>query len=227
MERKMERIIARPRIALMSLLGAQLALPASAQQQPAALAESWQSESSQSDVLLPPRVDHVAVRASRLHRGMSVAEVERIMGAPAGVETYDGADGSVRVFSYPREPIATKVTISDGKVSSVALDIAGVDERAMPAYTGPAWLGMHRAAVLRMLGTPVEDRLHDSFGMTIEHMIFERPGQPDASIFLIGQRVVTKRVGRGLPPDLFVLALPLPADPTDAETDARDNRQIR
>ena len=62
-------------------------------------------------------------------------------------------------------------------------------------------------------------------------MIFERPGQPDASIFLIGQRVVTKRVGRSLPPDLFVLALPLPADPTDAETDARggarDSRQIR
>ena len=163
----MKRIIASPMIALMSMLGAQLALPASAQQQPAAPAESWLSESSQSDVLLPPRVDHVAVRASHLRQGMSVAEVERIMGAPAGLETYDGADGSVRVFSYPHEPIATKVTISDGKVSRVALDIAGVDECAMPAYTGPAWLGMHRAAVLRMLGTPVEDRLHDSFGMTI------------------------------------------------------------
>jgi len=117
----MKRIIARPLIALMSLLGAQLALPASAQQQPASLAESWRSESSQSDVLLPPRVDHVAVRASHLHQGMSEAEVERIMGAPAGVETYDGDDGSVRVVSYPREPIATKVTISDGKVSRVRL----------------------------------------------------------------------------------------------------------
>src|SRR5262245_16045745 len=140
----MKRIIAPPLIAFMSLLGAQLALPASAQQDPAALAESWRSDSSQSDLLLPPCVDHVAVRASHLHQGMSVAEVERIMGAPAGVETYDGDDGSVRVVSYPREPIATKVTISDGKVSRVALDIAGVDERAMPAYTGPAWLGMHR-----------------------------------------------------------------------------------
>jgi hypothetical protein len=43
--------------------------------------------------------------------------------------------------------------------------------------------------------------------------------------------VVTKRVGRSLPPDLFVLALPLPADPKDAETDAYgdacDNRQIQ
>src|SRR5262249_41419616 len=143
------------------------------------------------------------------------------------VETYDGDDGSVRVVSYSHEPIATKVTISDGKVSRVALDIADVDERAIPAYTGPTWPGMHRAAVLRMLGTPVEDRLHDGFGMTIEHMIFERPGQPDASIFLIGHRVVTKRVGRSLPPNLFVLALPLPADPKDAETDARDNRQTQ
>jgi hypothetical protein len=222
----MKRIIAPPLIALTSLLGAQLAFPALAQQQPAALAGNLQP-----GLLLPPRVDHVALRASSLRLGMPAAEVERIMGAAVDVETHDGTDDSVRVLRYPREPIATKVTIADGKVFSVALDIAGVDERAMPAYTAPAWLRLHRAALLRMLGTPAEDRLHDRFGMTLEHMIFERSGQPDISIFLIGQRVVTKRVGRSLPPDLFVLALPLPADPAGAETDARgdahDNKQIR
>ena len=142
----------------------------------------------------------------------------------------------MRVLDFAREPIATKVTLSDGKVSGIALDIAGVDERSLPAYTRAAWLGMHRAAVVRMLGTPAEDRLHDGFGMAVEHMIFERPGQPDVSIFLIGQRVVMKRVGRSLPPDLFALALPslssgCAPDPADAETDARggarNSNQIR
>jgi hypothetical protein len=51
-------------------------------------------------------------------------------------------------------------------------------------------------------------------------MIFERPGQPDVSIFLIGQRVVAKKVGRGLPTDIFGIALPL-------ETDAQGVEPIR
>src|SRR5262249_52729714 len=170
-ERKMKHIIVAPLVAITSLLGAQVASPTLAQR-PAAPAQGWQSESSQSGLLLPPRVDHVVVRASRLHLGMPAAEVERIMGAAAGVETYDGAGASVRVLDFAREPIATKVTLSDGTLSGIALDIAGVDERSLPAYTRAAWLGMHRAAVVRMLGTPTEDRLHDGFGLAVEHLIF-------------------------------------------------------
>jgi hypothetical protein len=105
-------------------------------------------------------------------------------------------------------------------VSSALLDIAGVDERALPVYSRPAWRGMSRATVRSMLGAPAEDRVYDRFNMTLEHMIFERAGQPDVSVFLVGGRVVTKKVGRNLPPDILNLALPLAPDRTNAEIDA-------
>jgi hypothetical protein len=110
--------------------------------------------------------------------------------------------------------------MSDDKVSSALLDIAGVDERALPVYSRPAWRGMSRATVRSMLGAPAEDRVYDRFNMTLEHMIFERAGQPDVSVFLVGGRVVTKKVGRNLPPDILNLALPLAPDRTNAEIDA-------
>ena len=58
---------------------------------------------------------------------------------------------------------------------------------------------MDRTTVLRILGVPAADQLHDRFNMKLEHMVFERPGQPDVSIFFIGGRVVSKKVGRDLP----------------------------
>ena len=58
---------------------------------------------------------------------------------------------------------------------------------------------MDRTTVLRILGVPAADQLHDRFNMKLEHMVFERPGQPDVSIFFIGGRIVSKKVGRDLP----------------------------
>jgi hypothetical protein len=202
-------------IATTSMMGPRLASPVIAQECP-----PGEAETSRHEVLLPPRVDRVGVPATLLYWGMPAADVEKIMGAPAQVEAYDGASGNVRVLSYPAEPIATKVSISDGKVSSVGHDIAGIDERALPVYSRPAWRGMSRATVLSMLAAPADDRMYDRFNMTLEHMIFERAGLPDVSVFLIGGRVVTKKVGRNLPPDILNLALPLAPEPTNAEVDA-------
>jgi hypothetical protein len=45
--------------------------------------------------------------------------------------------------------------------------------------------------------------------MKVEHMIFERAGQADLTVVLIDDHVVTKKVGRALPPDIFAFSLPL------------------
>ena len=45
--------------------------------------------------------------------------------------------------------------------------------------------------------------------MKVEHMIFVRAGQADLTVVLIDDRVVTKKVGRALPPDIFAFSLPL------------------
>jgi hypothetical protein len=185
------------------------------------------NQTLQEDVLLPPHVERVGVRASLVYWGMSADSVERIMGTSAESEAYEGLSGNVRVFHYRLEPIATKVTFSNGKVSGLALDIAGIDERALPPYSRSAWPGMHRSFVLQMLGGPAEDRFFDRFGVKLEHMIFERPGEPDVSIFFMGERVVTKKVGRSLPPDVLGFSLPLALDPAKEETDARGPAHIK
>jgi hypothetical protein len=192
---------------------------------------SGEVETSRHDSLLPPRVDRVDVRASLLYWGMPGADVEQIMGVSAELQTYDGPGGNVRVLSYPTEPIATIVSIRNGQVSGVRLDLAGNDEPTLPAYSRPVWLGMDRTTALRILGDPTYDQLHDSLDMKLEHMIFARPGQPDVSVFLIGGRVAGKKVGRDLPSDILGFALPLPPKATNGETDAqsvpRNERQVR
>jgi hypothetical protein len=118
-------------------------------------------------------------------------------------------EGAVRVLRYSAELIAATVTITDGKLSGVALDVAGADDPALPNFVRAAWLGMNRATVLRILGTPAENHVQHCEGMNVEQMIFERPGGPDASIFLIDGRVAAKKVGRSFPADIPGVMLPL------------------
>jgi hypothetical protein len=61
--------------------------------------------------------------------------------------------------------------------------------------------------------------------MKLEHMVFERPGQPDVSIFFIGGRVVSKKVGRDLPSGILGFALPVPHQAI-SERAAHGERQI-
>jgi len=199
-------------IAMANSVAFLLVSPASAQQ------------SIANDQPLPPHVERIATEASRLHLGMPEDEVARKMGAPTAVVPSENSGVQLRVLRYAPEPIAIKVTLSDGKVSAVALDIAGIDDPALPAYGRPIWSGIHRTAVLRIMGTPIEDHVSDSFGMKLEHMIFERPGQSDLRIFLIDGRVAGKQAGRSLPRNLFSLWLPLAPSEADREADGQSNQ---
>ena len=176
-------------------------------------------ESSGSEALLPPRVDHVGVRATLLQWGMSRDDVNRIMGRPGHVDSFSGEGRDVHVLKYPAEPIATTVTVTDDKLSGVALDIAGTDDSTLPTFSRAAWLGLSRTAVRRILGTPTDDRLRDGYGMSVEQLIFAHPNLPDVSIFLIDGRVAAKKVGRSFPSDILGFALPLAPDPADNEID--------
>jgi hypothetical protein len=184
-------------------------------------------DASGSEALLAPRIDRIGVRATRLYWGMPATDVERTMGTPAQVDTATGDAGSVRVLKYPAEPIGTTVTISDTKLSGVALDIAGNDDRSLPTFSRTAWVGMSRTAVLQILGIPAEDRLRDGYGMTVEQMIFKRPSAPDVSIFLIDARVVSKRVGTSFPADILGFAMPLAPDANEQIDDVRTSPKER
>jgi hypothetical protein len=51
------------------------------------------------------------------------------------------------------------------------------------------------------------------------YQLFERPGEPDVSIFLIDGRVAAKKVGKSSPTDILGFALPLAPDPAGDEGD--------
>jgi hypothetical protein len=158
--------------------------------------------------------------------GMPEAEVERTMGTATEVATSESPGFKVRVLKYRLSPIPAKITISDGRVSSIALDIASADDRELPTYSRSVWPGMHRMVVVQMLGAPAEDRVRESFGMRLEHMIFTRPGQADLTVILMEDRVITKKAGRTLPSDIFALSLPLATGEADQVTERPRSARI-
>jgi hypothetical protein len=197
-------------------------LPATAQNR-----VSSKDETSQRQQPLAPPIDYVRVRATLLHWGMSAADITRAMAALPQVDAADD-EGTVHVLRYPTEAITTTVTITDGKLSGVALDVAGVEDPALPNFTRAAWLAMNRTAVLQRLGMPAESHLRDCDEMNVEQMIFERPGEPDVSIFLIDGRLAAKKVGRSFPIDILSFALPLlmPAEDEGGEIAARSKMHL-
>src|SRR5262249_19826941 len=69
---------------------------------PALAQPSRHTPATISDVqgLPPPGVDHIGVRASALHWGMTAAEVALIMGTPSGVDSYTSEDVNGRVLDF-------------------------------------------------------------------------------------------------------------------------------
>src|SRR5262249_53570194 len=158
--------------------------------------------------LSPPHVDHVGVLATALHWGMTAAEATRIVGTPSAVNSYTSDDVNVRVLDFLDELIPTKVTIVNETVSGVALDVARIEDRVLPSFSRAAWLGMSRATVLRVLGAAKGELRHHFFNVALDQLIFERPGQPGVSVYLMDDRVVAKKVGRALPVDILRVVLP-------------------
>jgi len=172
--------------------------------------------------LSPPRVDHADLRVSALHRGMTAAEMARIMGTPSSVDSYTSEDVNVRVLDFSDELTPTKVTIVNETVSGVALDVARIDDHALPSFSRAAWLGMSRATVSKVLGTAKGELRHHFFNVELDQLIFERPGQPEVSVYLMDDRVVAKKVGRALPVDILRVVLPSLCD----ETAEEENKQF-
>jgi outer membrane protein assembly factor BamE (lipoprotein component of BamABCDE complex) len=201
-------------IAFAMMLSTQLVSPAIAQE---SLLQDVETPGT--ETLLPQRVDHVGVRATLLHWGMSRDDVDRIMGTPDQVDTFSSDGRDVHVLKYGAQPIATTVTITDDRLSAVSVDVAGAENSTLPRLSRMAWVGMSRTSVLRILGVPVDGCVRNGFGTTVEQMIIARPDMPDFSVFLIDGRVAAKSIGRSFPPDILSFALPLAPDPSDNEVD--------
>ena len=177
----------------------------------AALALSISSASG-SEPIKPPgtsQVALVATPASALYPGMTAQEVTRVMGEAAKEKRFvaDGIESLKLKFSGA---IPAEATLSDGKLTSVTVDVFRTDKGDLPAFSHKAWPGMASSAVRRMLGEPVEVLHHTFDGIDVDQWVYSHAGEASVSVYFRADRVIAKAIGREVPADLLQVDLPSP-----------------
>jgi hypothetical protein len=170
------------------------------------------SSASGSEPINPPAAPHVAflaTPASGLYPGMTAQEVTRVMGEAAKEKHFvAGGIESVRL-EFPGA-IPTEVTLSDGKVTSVTIDVFRTDKGDLPVFSRKAWPGMASSAVRHMLGEPAEILHHTFDGVDVDQWMYSRAGEAAVSVYFRADRVIARAVGRDVPADLLQVDLPSP-----------------
>ena len=166
-------------------------------------------------------VERVNMRVSQLEAGADVDDVERILGRPTTMERFDEASGDNRALIYADQPVRTRITIKGGRVTEIALDLAHIDETALPTHGRMVQSTMTRGGLLALLGKPIKVDKWTESGLEIEQMAFKPAGERDFSVFLVGGVVVDVRPGAERPSGIARVVLPAPILDTPAEADLR------
>ena len=177
----------------------------------AALALSLSSASGSEPISLTsaPHAALVSTPASGLYPGMTAQEVTRVMGE-AAKEKRVVADGSESLRLKFSEKIPTEVTLYDGKLANVTVDVFRTDKGDLPAFSQKAWPGMASSAVRRMLGEPAEVLHHTFDGIDVDQWVYSHAGEACVSFYFRADRVIARAIGRDVPADLLQVDLPLP-----------------
>jgi hypothetical protein len=204
----------------LTLISAAALVVATAGLSPAAIGQT--NTETADAMLLRPTVDFAAIRENQLRLGMTVAEVTSIMGdATKTVDYVNHAGVPMQTLEFSTGPIRSTITVANGKLSGLALDVFKVKRDDLPAFTRPAWPGLHSGAVVGLLGNPRETRHHTYFGIKLDQLIFRRPGEPEISTFFVENHLVAKGLGQGVPSDIFRVVLPSPSDTAAEDSDER------
>jgi hypothetical protein len=165
---------------------------------------------------------HVDMRVSALRAGADAAEVERVLGQPTAASVIEEPGGDHRVLLYGTEPVRTRVTITDGRVTSIALDLVSIDKAALPSQARLVMPMMLRNGVLTLLGKPEADnKSMSAAGIEIERMRFSRASDHAFTVFLANGLVVDVRLENEAPPDILRVVLPEPIADASMGTDLR------
>jgi hypothetical protein len=154
-------------------------------------------------------ISHIGLPVSLLHAGSTAAEVERALGRPTVVADLGGPESGDAALVYTNEPVRTRVVLSAGKVTAIALDVVYVDPTSLPARARAIKATMRRGGVLGLLGAPAADRRWTEAGRDIEQMTYGKTDQ-EFSVFLADGLVVDVRPGDQAPSGIASMLLPTP-----------------
>ena len=146
--------------------------------------------------------------ASLLHAGSTRADVERVLGQPTSATDLGGPQDGDAALLYASQPIRTRVVLTAGEVTSIALDIVYFDQAQLPLPARLIKATMLRDGVTGLLGLPKTDRRWNEAGRDIEQMTFTVTGVPEFSVFLADGLVVDIEPGHDEPQGLVSIQLP-------------------
>ena len=153
-------------------------------------------------------LQRIELRVSLLHAGAEAADVERVLGRPTTTKVVEESPGDKRMLVYEEEPVRTKVLLTDGRVTAIALDLPHIDITLLPAHARMVKPMMVRAGVLALLGRPNAEERWTVSGLAIEQMMFARADQAEFSVFLADGLVVDVRLGAEKPTNITHVVLP-------------------
>ncbi len=175
--------------------------------------ENSKTEVSKSAVKTIP-IERVAIKASQLYQGMTKAEVEKIMGKPTDIKTFPNPDFKLEILTYLREPIITKVSLIDGRVTGLTAQAKVVTDKSnIPPFARAVEVGMSHKALVKLLGKPFRSEISQVSSITFERLTFRtKDNQQQATIMV--QDGFVEAVNRKFEYAPQILSVVLPKEPS-------------
>ncbi len=166
-------------------------------------------------ILTSVKIQRQPLKASLLYRGMTLAEVEKVMGKTTDTKVFPNSDLHIEILNYRQEPIITKVSLIDGHLSGVTSELKTLTTNNIPNYARGIQIGMSREQVVKLMGKPLSERRNDVSIYKLEGLAYAKQGQLPVNILLADDRVEGINIGLETPPKLLGVILPAePAMPT-------------
>lgn len=157
------------------------------------------------------KIERQLLKASWLYEGMTKAEVEQVLGKPTDTKVFPNLDTRIEILNYRQEPIITKVSIIDGRLSGVTTELKTITTNNIPHFAQGIKVGMSRQDVLKLMAKPFSERRNDTSMYKFEQLTYVKDGEPAVNVILADDRVEGINVGLETPPR--ILKVILPAEP--------------
>ena len=155
-------------------------------------------------------IERVEIKASQLYQGMTQAEIEKVMGKPTEIKTFPNTDFQLIILSYLREPIVTKVSLIDGRLTGLTTQTKTVTDKSnIPPFARAIEVGMSRKELIKRLGTPFRSEPNQVSSVKFERLTFRtKDGKQQATIILRDDHVETVNKKFEYSPQILSVVLP-------------------
>jgi hypothetical protein len=153
-------------------------------------------------------VRRVNLRVSVLHAGSTATEVQQVLGRPTVATELNDPESGDAALLYRTQNMQTRVVLTGGKVTAIAVDVVHFDAAKLPARARVIKVTMVRDGVTGLLGGPDADHRWVEAARNLEQMIYARTGEPEFSVYLADGLVVDVRPGQIRPSGLAAVVLP-------------------